>query len=424
MKANRFLFVPAAALALLATSCLKDQEDVFEESSSARMSSFLEDVRTTLTSAEKGWSLDYYPGTAYAGTSYVLQFTSQKVTASHESDPGVSETSTYKLTNDDGAVLSFDTYNSLLHMYATPDSRNYQAKGGDFEFEIVSCEPDEIVLCGKRSRNKCFLHPLAKDGKSYLAAIADMDGQFDIAAVSATITGGAVEGFLDAGTRTLTIGRKGAESDETISARYIITETGIRFASPFELQGVVFSELTFNQEEETLTGSGIVFDKMIPEGWVSYADFLGTYTLYYYNGSRSFQVELVEKEKGKTFEMEGLSTYFKPELGYNGGYGRLTWVKQSIGGNGSIEYILAPWDSDAGYLTWMDGVGLDGAVVDNSIDDFTVEFTDNGVWGSYIAKGWLLWQMQDGSSAGSLSSWTMASGSYQLPGTLSMTKKL
>ncbi len=424
MKSTKYLFLAFSFSALVLMSCQREEPDIFEESSSARMTSFLSDVREALINSEYGWTLDYFPGSAYAGTTYTLVFSSQMVTARHESSPSESETSTYNLKTDDGAVLSFDTYNTILHQYATATSTLYQAKGGDFEFEIRSFDraTKEIVLIGKRSRNRCTLRPLTSTPEAYLEKVKEMDMNMDIAAASATIGGKEYEAFLDAGTRSLTIGEKGAPDDSLKTARYILTGETLRFSNSFTVGDVTFDELQFNQGAGTLTGSGITFNKFYPPGYISYQQFLGKFTLYYNNGSRSFPVELVEDERGRTFKMEGLSTFFSPVLGYNGGRGRLTWEKQTVGGSGSLEYILAPWDTGAGYLTWLDGVGMVGAVEDNSVEDFLVEFTDNGVWENYKVSGWLVWSMQDGSSAGAVSSWPMASGSYQLPGAITMKK--
>ena len=220
----------------------------------------------------------------------------------------------------------------------------------------------------------------------------------------------------------ITIGEKDAPKDSLQTVRYVLTENTFRFSKPFKVGDVEFSEWTFDPANETLNGSGITFVKFIPAGYITYEQYLGKYTFYYYNATRSFPVQLVEEEPGLSFRMVGFSTYFEPILTFNGGRGRLDWVKQTIGGSGSLEYILAPWDTNAGYLTWTEDVGLVGSVEDNSVEDFVVTFADNGVWEDYKASGWLLWSMNGDSSAGAVSSWTTATGSYQVPGDLSMQK--
>lgn len=422
---NIFAFSVAAFSVLALSSCLKDQEDVFEKGSADRMSDYLAEVRSTLKAPKYGWKMAYYPGADYAATNFTLIFDDQYVTAAHESAPDAAERSTYKLTTDDGAVLSFDTYNVLLHAYATPDSRNYQAKGGDFEFEIIGLAKDQVTLRGKRSRNLCIMRPLDKPGKDYLEAVNAMNLSFDIAAVSATITNGLVEGFLDAGKRRMSIGRAGAADNELMTIRYIVQEDGIRLYSPTTIQGVEFDELVFDKKAGTLTGSGVVFNKMIPEGWVSYANYLGKYTVTSSAGYFSpFTIEFKEHEFGNSFEIAGLMGSYNPVITYEGGRGTLSLVKQTVGGSGNLEYILAPWDTDAGYLTWSDGVGLIGRVADNTVEDFTISFEDNGVWESYKASGWLIWTMNNGSNGGACSdsSYFFATGSYQFPGPFTFTK--
>lgn len=66
MKNTNMIRLMSAALtflvALTSQSCLKDQEDVFEDSASARMQKYLETVRATLVQPEHGWRMEYYAG--------------------------------------------------------------------------------------------------------------------------------------------------------------------------------------------------------------------------------------------------------------------------------------------------------------------------------------------------------------------------
>mgnify|MGYP002526332663 CR=1 FL=1 len=131
---------------LLLSSCLKDQDDVFDKSASIRTTEYLNNARKVLTSSEKGWVMNYFPDNlqGYGGFSYVLKFDNQNVTAyfvnGKTDDTGIPqpEASTYSLTNEDGPCIAFDTYNSYLHYYATPSAGAYEAKGGDFIFIIMN----------------------------------------------------------------------------------------------------------------------------------------------------------------------------------------------------------------------------------------------------------------------------------------------
>ena len=422
MRKLKLISIFAFVSFIVFPACQQLEPDVFDKPSSARMSDFLEDIRATLVAEQYGWTMDYFPGSNYAGVTYALKFTEQTVTAALETNPTVSETSSFALKTDDGAVLSFDTYNTVLHAYATPDQRKYQAKGGDFEFEISSFDKEkkEIVLVGKRSRNHCTLRPLTKPAEDYFAGIRAFEGNLAVPAATGTVDGKEYELFLDSGIRSISISEKGSEESQTV--RYVLTENSLRFSEPFTIGNTEFTEWTYDAQNGTLNGSGVSFLKFIPPGYVTYEDYLGEYTFYYYNKAGSFKVKLVEDEHGRTFKMQGFSTFFEPVLSFDGGRGRLNWVKQTVGGSGSLEYILAPWDTDAGYLTWSDGVGIVGSVEDNSVQDFVITFADNGVWESYKASGWLIWSMNGDSSAGAVSSWTTATGSYQCPGPLLMQK--
>lgn len=269
MRKLKLISILAFVALVVLPACQPLEPDAFDKPSSARMSDFLEDIRTTLSSEQYGWTMDYFPGSSYAGVTYALRFTDQKVTASLETDPATEVTSTYALKSDDGAVLSFDTYNTVLHAYATPDSRKYQAKGGDFEFEIRSFDKakKEIVLVGKRSRNTCTLRPLTKPAADYFAGIKSFESSLAVPAAAATIGGKEIELYVDAGIRSITIGEKGAANDSLQTVRYILTESTLRFSDPFKVGDVEFTEWTYDAQNETLSGSGVTFVKFIPPGY-------------------------------------------------------------------------------------------------------------------------------------------------------------
>lgn len=176
MKTNKFFILLLALSTLLLQSCLKDQEDIFDKSSSLRMQEVLDKTKAALTGNVNGWALDYYPdrNLSYGGIAYAIQFNGTEATVySQESEE--SETSLYKLTNDNGPILSFDTYNSLMHAYATPSASEYEAKDGDFEFIIMDVQSDVITLKAKRSGNIMYMRRLSQPAKDYIAAVQDIE---------------------------------------------------------------------------------------------------------------------------------------------------------------------------------------------------------------------------------------------------------
>ena len=174
-KKNIFIYL-LLALPLMLTSCLKDQEDVFSESASARTVKYLENAKKVLTSSNNGWVLNYYPDRdlSYGGYVYTLKFGQENVEVFSElaSDAEPSKTSLYTLKNEDGPVLMFDTYNEYMHFFATPHGSSgaggYEAYDGDFIFIIMNISEDgnTIKLKGNRSCNIMYMHRLTGEETS------------------------------------------------------------------------------------------------------------------------------------------------------------------------------------------------------------------------------------------------------------------
>ena len=163
MSKIKFLVASLFVLPLLFSSCNDDFENKFDTNTTERMDAYLQQTRNVLASATNGWVMDYYAGTnrAYGSYAFILKFDANemKVTASCEKKQEES-TSLYSLTSDAGPVLSFDSYNEVLHLMATPSAEAYQGKQGDFEFIVRSATPEKVVLKGKRTGSLMQMVPL------------------------------------------------------------------------------------------------------------------------------------------------------------------------------------------------------------------------------------------------------------------------
>ena len=430
MKIRNILLAGIAAFGVCAfQSCLKDQEDVFEQPASARLDALLAQTLNVLKSPAQGWVMEYYPNgdRIYGGYIYTLSFTDTEVTAGFELAPGEFETSRYKLTNDNGAVLSFDTYNELLHFFATPSSGAYEAYGGDFEFSILKAEKDEVILKGKRSGNLCKMHPLQKPATEYIDAIVEMSEKFDIVNVESVITGGVVTGEFDLDNRQFYIYRDGASNDEVVGMSYLYTETGIRLYEPLTFQGVTFQELDFAEDGASVYNDKVTFTLALPAGFELLDQLAGEYKLSYRSGSLDVTIE--KTAKGQLF-LKGLHpTDIRLAFSIDASAKTVTVGihPQKVGADGNYDYWICVWDTNEGYLTWGENYALEAKVnVAGPVGSFTL--VDNGLWGSYVATSLLVWKMNPGttSSAGGASDapdYFFKSGSYQLPGPLTFTKK-
>ena len=428
-----------AVMSVTFQSCLKDQEDVFEDSAAARLTKTLQEAQKVLVGAEYGWRMYYYPDPdqSYGGYVYTIKFTEDKATVWSELSNNASE-SLYKLTRDDGPVLTFDTYNSNIQFFATPSSTAYQAYKGDFEFVIYKATAGEVVLKGKRTRNVIKMYPLG----------ADEDPAAVVKAVSENASSVYVSQFLGniGGINTLVyvnldyrqIGFYDSDSAETVDKMTLITETPYAYTE----NGMLFyNEVTVGTEKisslEWLVDSGSIrigsntIKGELPAGWHPYEDFIGTYTLNYQweldpekDGTKNQEgVSVVEDTPGKTYLIKGLSDAFDIKANYSLASGQMSALAQVVGDNGTYDVFMCAWDSNAGYITWNTSVGMNAKFADSETKD-VMYWSDNGVWGSYNVESFRLYYFSGSTRvSGSAAPWVFKNNSTYMWGWKKFTRE-
>ncbi len=262
MKTNKILTGLSLLFpALLFQSCLKDQEDVFDESSAARMENYLNEAQRVLMSSENGWVLEYYPEThrKYGGFTYTLKFTKDEAEVRSEVNPDQKEKCLYAMKTNNGPELSFDTYSPMMHFFATPSSKLYEAYGGDFEFVIDSIGQDAIKLHGKRSQNVMYMHRLKESAAAYQKKVVDVGDNFKLIGSDGTVGGKKAHFEFDAAARQLTI----VTATDTLETAYNYTDKGLRLYKPLTVNGVSLSEMTFSKDKLSLAADKVDMSK----GW-------------------------------------------------------------------------------------------------------------------------------------------------------------
>ncbi len=259
MKANKlFIYLLLALPALFLQSCQTEEENVFDKSYSERMDDFLQKAQETLVASQYGWALDYYPKSnqSYGGVAYTIKFTRDNAIVRYENKPDDGEVkSLYKMKEDDGPVLSFDTYNTFLHTYATPKSGEYRGKEGDFEFVIDSIGADRIKIHGKRSLNTMYLRKLSGESSEYMEKVTDLTNLFVFSDVALNIGGKPYKLVVtDKNNRQLAI----YDGDKVVAeSAYAFTDKGIRLYEPITLNGVQLYDLTLDAETAKFSGTGV-----------------------------------------------------------------------------------------------------------------------------------------------------------------------
>jgi hypothetical protein len=451
-KFNRIItgLLTIAIMSMTFQSCLKDQEDVFDESAAQRLTNTLKAAQKVLVGAENGWRMYYYPDPdqSYGGYVYTLKFTEDKVTVWSEIFDGASE-SLYKMTRDDGPVLSFDTNNYNFHFFATPsgstrnlygDSGNYQAYKGDFEFMILSAAANEVILKGKRTGNIIKMYPLGadEDAEQLTIDIYNVGQSVFVSQFVGNVGGKDFTAFLDLDYRwisfyeTVTDGDgKQVAGDLIAESPYAYTETGLLLYNPLTVGTATIESIEWLEAEGSISIGGTVVKGQLPEGWHPYADFIGTYTLNYQweldpevDGTKDLSgIEIAEDTPGKSYLVKNLSPQFDIKASYSLASGQMTILVQIVGQQDAYDVTMCAWDSNAGYITWNAAVGLSGKFADSETKD-VMYWGDNGAWGSYVAESFRLYYFSGSTRvSGSASPWLFANNSTYVWGWKKMTRE-
>lgn len=436
----------------MGVSCVKDQEDIFDKPSSERLAATLAETQKILTSADIGWVMYYYPngfGGAFGtqgmgGYMFTMKFTESEVTVWSEIMSG-SSTSLYRMTSDNGPVISFDTFNKHFHYFATPsgsspneygDTGRYQGYKGDFEFTIISATPEEVVLKGKRTNNYFKMYPATRSLDSYYADIDRISYEIYVSIFEGKVASQDVTMKLDLSARNAVFsipetvdGTEEGESvtvDKTIAQMaFALTDKGIKFYQPVEIDGVVLDEMVWDKASVTLSSGDVTLKGSLPAYWRSYSDFLGNYKLTY-NKTATLDITIKKDVEDQSFLISGISTAYDIKAGYNRSEGTISILAQVVGReeDNSYYYQLAGWDCDMGYVTYTATNGVIGYWTPDS-DPMVVTFADNRGWLSYSVNGFIIYQFTGAGTrvGGAPEAWRFANGSYQLPYFASITKQ-
>ena len=403
-KIFKLLFCCVALLTFTLQSCSNKEEEIFEESPSVRLQALMDKTQATLVSSENGWVMDYFPDRdlSYGGFLYILKFNKQSVEAYCELSNDLSESieSLYKLSNDDGAVLSFDSYNEFLHFFATPSSGRYEAYDGDFEFKIMKVEDDLITLKGKRSGNAIYLHRLKEEPVQYLEKCVKTSENIFAPKASGTYGGTAIEALVDPDVRYITIYLNGGEYGQY----FLPTPTGVRFVEPLEINGATISELSYDNIKFIFSGTdsngaNIQFTCALPDDYMFFEEFEGDYRMYLSTSSSRYYVDVKLVPEGDHYILEGFHRKFNPVLTFVKAKGCLEMTNQDVGTYGGNTVRLCAMGGGNLYPTSLTpGFFVKKDLSRENMFIWVPNDDDTLVW-----DGWLTWLIDSsGNSAGQL----------------------
>jgi hypothetical protein len=239
--------------ACLLVSCSQEEEAVYGKGNSyaKRTGETSTEYVNLLEGATNGWLLSMYVGTGqqYGGYNYILKFHQGKVTALSEATTE-EDTSLYTLNFSEKSILTFDTYNKVLHQFVEPSALFPEGKIGDNQLVIQSYENGVFTLKGQRSNNLMTLRKLEGEATAYLSKIRERQSLFKVSdAYPVTINGKEVDFELQPSNRQF-IAREGTTM---IKKAYIYTENGFKLYEPITIAGKTFSEFTLSADNSEIT---------------------------------------------------------------------------------------------------------------------------------------------------------------------------
>ena len=181
MKAKYLVII--GLLAATFAACSRDEESLFDKPAAIRAQEAIENAFDVLTSQEAGWEMAYFPNLENTAKGYnmVVKFKkdgSVSVTAKNSTTTmnkiETDSASTWQVKSDYGPILTFDTYNKVLHAWANPGTDG-SGLLGDYEFLILKATPELVLLKGKKHSAYSVLRPVKNpDVAAYFAASEKM----------------------------------------------------------------------------------------------------------------------------------------------------------------------------------------------------------------------------------------------------------
>lgn len=168
-KTYRLLFALTALI--FTASCTPEVEDAFDKPSPDRIAEAISETKDILTAAPNGWKMAYQGSGGFGGFNILCKFDKEDNVFCEEESDHAKATSHYTVQQGQGVLLSFDSFNAALHKYSDPVGKiNGKAVGkdgkgfqGDFEFRVMSCTKDSIVLEGRKHGDRVVMTPMPED---------------------------------------------------------------------------------------------------------------------------------------------------------------------------------------------------------------------------------------------------------------------
>lgn len=262
-KLYKFSAIAAVLMSASLASCNHEEADIFDQNAAHRTEEARKMYKEILLDKGGKWQMEYFTTEEEHGYVYLFTFrndgtvtisgNNEYITKLTNIDSNVpsygSETSMWTILSDNGPVLSFNSYNTIFHLFATPEDipgteRDEQGYGhsGDYEFDLMKFSNDTLYLEGKKNGAEIIMTRIAPetDDKTYLnevVALADSFFNAKIPAVYVNLPGGYRHVVLDGATQLPKFyPETGDYITEYVGRNAIITHDGFTLGKPLTLR--------------------------------------------------------------------------------------------------------------------------------------------------------------------------------------------
>lgn len=171
------LYIAALALIPVLFSACQEEKDPFGGMlPSERMEAALNKLDSTLLSAPYGWEMQYFAKPNTAGYPLLVKFSNNSEVLVAGQNRNTSRAyqeavSYYDIREGNGAMLTFETYNEVLHAFVNPENPAGKGQEGDYEFYVdtegYSFGADTLVLLGKKRGTKILMVKLTQEWENW-----------------------------------------------------------------------------------------------------------------------------------------------------------------------------------------------------------------------------------------------------------------
>lgn len=398
-------YISTLMILMLCYGCTTGVDELFDKTASERIDEHVTACKNLLVSTANGWLIEYYPGEErpFGGYNMIAKF-------DHDGNVVIrgenrlfdqEKTSHYSMLLSNSVVLSFDTYNEVLHYYSDPDIGNGKSFGGDYEFTYISGDANEMLFKGTRTGNLIRFTVLdAKvDWIEHLNKVEELRKKIVISPyVFFTLEGSSeqVELEIDNDLNKFSYIPDSSNPHVSASVPFCYTPTGINFYEPVTIGEVTARKFDWDDatgrfvstDAKNASGTAVTLELTgkVSADYIPYQKYLGDWILSF-NTDESEAVSIVEKDVyNSTFLMTGL--FFDIELKYDKKTGKLAINVQHLGDFYGYYIFLCVWDNEKDRLSWLTDYGF---YLTYNKDDANPEIviTDNKEWPTNKATGML-----------------------------------